>query len=137
MKPIPCVRMGKTQVSRFGGAQNVGQAPFAIGGVVMKANQRARRARSSWPLYPAFALAALLIGCVTQSGPPLSSLATVGGPPKGMARVVVVRQEPRSFGPRNRDYPIKLDGEPLGELSAGTFAYLDRPAGSHQLSADL
>jgi Protein of unknown function (DUF2846) len=103
----------------------------------MNTNEGGRGARSSWRLYAAFAVAAVLAGCATQSGPPLSSLATVGGPPKGMARVVVLRQEPHSFGPRNRNYPVNLDGEPLGELSAGSFAYLDRPAGRHQLSADL
>jgi hypothetical protein len=103
----------------------------------MKANERVRRARSSWRLYPVFALAAVLLGCVTQSGPPLSSLATVGGPPKGMARIVVVRQEQASFVMRNGAFPIKLDGEPLGEVAVGTFAYLDRPAGSHQLSAEI
>jgi hypothetical protein len=54
-----------------------------------------------------------------------------------MARIVAVRQEPHSWGPRNANFAVKLDGEPLGELSAGTFAYLDRPAGSHQLSGDL
>jgi hypothetical protein len=90
----------------------------------MKANQRARRARSSWQFYPAFALAALLIGCATQSGPPLSSLATVGGPPKGMARIVVVRPEKGYFG-IDHAFPVKLDGESLGELMTGTFAYLD------------
>jgi hypothetical protein len=101
----------------------------------MGANQRGRVA--PWQLFCVFALATVLAGCITQSGPPLSSLATVGGPPKGMARIVVVRQEPHSFGARNRDFPVKLDGEPLGELSAGSFAYLDRPAGSHQLSAEF
>lgn len=29
------------------------------------------------------------------------------------------------------------DGEPLGELVVGTFAYLDSPRGSHQLSAEI
>jgi hypothetical protein len=104
----------------------------------MKTNKRVRGARSSWRLYAAFALAAALGGCVTtQSGSPLSSLATVGGLPKGMARIVVVRQEPRSLGARNGNFPVKLDGQPLGELSPGTFVSLDCPAGSHQLSADL
>jgi len=102
----------------------------------MKANDGVRRARSSW--CAAFALAAALGGCATtQSGTPLSSLATVGGQPKGMARIVVVRQEPRSWGASNDNFPVKLDGQPLGELSPGTFAYLDCPAGPHQLSADL
>lgn len=103
----------------------------------MNMDEGGRRACLSWRLYAAIAAATALSGCLTQSGPPLSALATAGGPPKGMARVVVMRQEPHSFGPRNRNFPVKLDGEPLGELSAGTFAYLDCPAGSHRLSADL
>jgi hypothetical protein len=86
----------------------------------------------------AFASAAAMAGCMTtQSSPPLSSLATVGGPPKGTARIVVVREDQASFVMRGGDFPIKLDGEPLGELAVGTFAYLDRPAGAHQLSAEI
>ena len=104
----------------------------------MKTNDGARAARSSGRLCPAFVLAAVLAGCATQSGPPLSSLATVGGPPKGMARIVVVRQEKGfKFALGDRAFPVKLDGESLGELATGTFAYLDRPAGSHQLSAEF
>jgi hypothetical protein len=54
-----------------------------------------------------------------------------------MARVVVVRPEKGYKFIGDHDFPVKLDGEPLGELATGTFAYLDRPAGSHQLSADF
>jgi hypothetical protein len=104
----------------------------------MKTNEGVRGARSSWRLYAAFALAAALGGCVTtQGGSPLPSLATAGGVPKGMARIVVVRVEPRAFGAQNSNFPVKLDGQSLGELSPGTFVSLDCPAGSHQLSADL
>jgi Protein of unknown function (DUF2846) len=103
----------------------------------MKTNEQVRGARSSWRWSVAFALAAVLGGCATDSGSPLSSLATVGGLHAGMARVVVVREEPRSMGMRNGNFPVKLDGEPIGELSPGTFAYLDCPAGAHQLSADF
>jgi hypothetical protein len=103
----------------------------------MRANERARRARSSWQLYPAFGLAAVLLGCATQSGPPLSSLATLDGPPKGMARVVVVRREKGFFGWGDNAFRVKLDDQPLGELMTGSFAYLDRPAGPHQLSVDV
>jgi hypothetical protein len=103
----------------------------------MKVNEGWRRARSTWRLYAAFALAAALAGCATQ-GPQLSELATVGGPPKGMARIVVVRPEKGyKFAIGDRAFPIKLDGEPLGELVTGTFAYLDRPAGSHHLAAEF
>jgi Protein of unknown function (DUF2846) len=103
----------------------------------MNMNEGARRARLSWRLYAAISVAAALGGCLTESGPPLSSLATVSGPPKGMARIVVVRQTQTSFVLRNTSFPIKLDGEPLGELTTSTFAYLDRPGGSHQLSAEI
>jgi hypothetical protein len=81
--------------------------------------------------------AAPLLVRATKSGPPLSSLATVGGPPKGMARIVVVRQEQTSYVLRNWNFAVKLDGEPLGDLAIGTFAYLNRPGGSHQLSAEV
>jgi hypothetical protein len=104
----------------------------------MKGNEGVRGARSLWRLYPAFAVAAVLSGCVTTaSSPPLSDLATAGGPPKGMARIVVVRGEQTSLMLRFRDFPVKLDGEPLGELAIGRFAYLDRPGGAHQLSAEI
>jgi hypothetical protein len=103
----------------------------------MKANEEVRGAASSRRLSLAFALAAVLIGCATQGGPPLSSLTTLGAPPTGMARIVVVRQEKGYFGIGDRAFPIKLDGEPLGELMTGTVAYLDRPGGSHQLSAEF
>jgi hypothetical protein len=102
----------------------------------MKADVEARGARS-WRLFAVLALAATLTGCATQSGPPLASLATVSGPPKGMARVVVVRGEQSSFVMRAGSFPIKLDGEPLGEVAVETFAYVDRPAGVHQLSAEI
>ena len=101
----------------------------------MGVNERGRSA--PWQLLSVFALAAVLAGCVTQSGPPLSSLATLDGPPKGMARIVVVREEQTSLMLRYRDFPVKLDGEPLGELAIGRFAYLDRPGGAHQLSAEI
>lgn len=54
-----------------------------------------------------------------------------------MARIVVVRREKGFFALGDSAFPIKLDGEPLGELATGSFAYLDRPAGPHQLSTDL
>jgi Protein of unknown function (DUF2846) len=101
----------------------------------MKTNEGAR---APWRPCAAFALAAVLAGCMTtQSGPPLSSLATVGGPPRGMARIVVVRGEQASPVMRYGGFPIKLDDEPLGEVAVGTFAFLDRPPGAHQLSAEI
>jgi hypothetical protein len=100
----------------------------------MKTNDGARRARPSWRCYPALVLAAVLAGCAT-GGTPLSSLTTVGGPPRGMARIVVVRPQQTSTVARYGGFQIKLDGEQLGDLGVGTFAYLDRPGGPHELSA--
>jgi hypothetical protein len=85
---------------------------------------------------PDCTLAAAVAGCAMQ-GPPLSELTTVGGPPKGLARIVVVRGEQTSLMLRYRDFPIKLDGQQLGDLAVGRFSYLDRPGGTHQLSAEI
>ena len=97
----------------------------------MGASQRGRGAPCQ--LLSVFALAAALAGCMTTQGGP-SSLATVDGPPIGMARIIVVRGEQTSLMLRYRDFPIKVDGEPLGNLAVGRFAYLDRPGGAHELS---
>jgi hypothetical protein len=51
----------------------------------------------------------------------------LGAPPRAVARVVVVRPEKGFFGVDGA-FPVELDGEPLGELKTGTFAYPDRPA---------
>lgn len=102
----------------------------------MKTNDGARPRGAWWRLGAASILAAALAGCAT-GGTPLASLATVGGPPRGMARIVVVRPPQTTMVARYAGYQIKLDGEELGDLGADTFAYLDRPAGSHQLSADI
>ena len=100
----------------------------------MGASQRGRGAPCQ--LLSVFALAAALAGCMTTQGGP-SSLATVDGPPRGMARIIVGRGEQTSLILRYRDFPIKVDGEPLGDLAVGGFAYLDRPGGPHELSAEI
>jgi hypothetical protein len=38
---------------------------------------------------------------------------------------------------RYSDFPVKLDGQQLGNLAVGRFAYLDRPGGTHHLSAEI
>jgi hypothetical protein len=54
-----------------------------------------------------------------------------------MARIVVVRHGQTSYVIRGGAFPIRFDGEPLGKLAVGTFAYLVRPGASHQLSAEI
>ena len=40
-----------------------------------------------------------------------------------------------TFG--DRAFPVKLDGQPIGELLTGTYAYVDLPPGPHQLTAEF
>lgn len=103
----------------------------------MNGMDKGRAARAAWRLAAAIGVAAALGGCFARSGPPLSELATASGPPKGMARIVVVREEQSSVIMRNGGFPIKLDGEPLGEVEVNTYAVVDRPAGAHQISAEI
>jgi hypothetical protein len=81
---------------------------------------------------------AALTGCATtQSGPPIASLATIGPPPAGKGRIVVMRPENGFVGWGDRALPLKIDGEPIGELLTGAYASVDRPPGRHQISAEF
>ena len=83
--------------------------------------------------------AAVLAACAgQQTGPTLASFTQAAGPPKaGTARVVVMRREKGFVGIGDRGVPVKLDGQPVGELMTGTFVSLDVPVGPHQLSSEL
>jgi hypothetical protein len=75
--------------------------------------------------------AAILSGCVTaREGPTLTSVAPLKS---GQSRVVVFRP-PGNGGLIDPAWAVQLDGAPLGNIKTGTFAYVDRPAGHHQLS---
>ena len=78
-----------------------------------------------------------LLGCATQSGPTMASLATIAPPPAGKARIIVMRPEKGFFGWGDRALPVKIDGEPMGDLMTGEYVSRDRPPGRHQLSVDL
>jgi hypothetical protein len=82
-------------------------------------------------------LTSLVAGCAGQSGPALDSLTTMAAPASGTARIVVMRTEKGFFGIGDRSFGIKLDGESMGDLMTGTFVWADRPAGRHQVTADL
>jgi hypothetical protein len=89
-------------------------------------------------LLAAIIVAGLLVGCATTpSGPPIASLATIGAPPAGKARIVVMRPENGFAGWGDRALPIKIDGEPMGELITGAYATVDRPPGRHQISGEF
>jgi uncharacterized protein DUF2846 len=79
-----------------------------------------------------------LTGCVTtQSGPPIASLASIGSPPAGKTRIVVMRPENGFAGWGDRALPLKIDGEPMGELLTGAYTSVDRPPGRHQISGEF
>jgi uncharacterized protein DUF2846 len=82
---------------------------------------------------------AALTGCATtgSGGPPIASLASVGSPPAGKARLVVMRPENGFAGWGDRALPLKIDGEPMGELLTGAYASVDRPPGRHQISGEF
>jgi uncharacterized protein DUF2846 len=82
-------------------------------------------------------VAATLLGCATSGGPPIASLATVTTPPAGQSRIIVMRPEKGLFGIGDRALPVKIDGEPMGDLLTGNYVSADRPAGRHQISVDL
>jgi hypothetical protein len=86
----------------------------------------------------ALALAAMLLsGCATQqnvANP--AALASIGPPPAGQARIVILRPE-KGFALGDRPVPVKIDGEPMGDLVTGGQVFKDRPAGRHQLTAEF
>ena len=76
-------------------------------------------------------LAAVLVaGCATANGPSYVSVAQKG-PKAGYARVVVYP------GSSTSGWPIKLDGQPIGDVTQGGFMYRDIPAGAHQISGEM
>jgi hypothetical protein len=91
----------------------------------------------TWRLGILLIAGTILFGCAGSGGPSLASLPSLGPPKAGTARIVVLRLEKGFFGIGDRSFPVKLDGEPMGDLMTGTFVYQDRPAGRHQLSAEL
>ena len=81
-------------------------------------------------------IAALLTSCVTErTGADYARLIQKVGPPRpGQSRIVVLREKAYS-GLADPGWDVKLDGVPMSDLKTGTYAYADRPAGQHQLSA--
>ncbi len=83
-------------------------------------------------------VAVLLSGCVTErTGADYPSLSQkVGTPRPGQARIVVFREKGYG-GIVDQGWEVKLDGSPMRQLKTGTFVYSDRPAGHHQLTANM
>ncbi|WP_249144695.1 DUF2846 domain-containing protein [Bradyrhizobium lablabi] len=58
----------------------------------------------------------------------------VGSPGSGKSRIVVLREKGYA-GITDPGWDIRLDGGPMAELKTGTYVYVDRPPGQHQISA--
>lgn len=59
----------------------------------------------------------------------------IGPPGAGHSRIVVFQEKSKNLGLNACACEMKLDGEPIGKVIVGTYAYADRPAGPHQLVA--
>ena len=81
--------------------------------------------------------AVLLSGCMTdRAGTEYAAIAQKVGPPKpGHSRIVVLQEKGKGLGLSVCVCQMKLDGESMGKVGVGTYAYADRPAGPHQLTA--
>jgi hypothetical protein len=81
-------------------------------------------------------VAALLCGCETdRQGLDYSEMLRKVGPPgSGKSRIVVLREKGYA-GIADPGWDVRLDGGPMADLKTGTYVYLDRPPGQHQISA--
>jgi hypothetical protein len=78
--------------------------------------------------------AILLSGCAGVTGPDYAGLVQKVGPPRpGQSRIVVLQEKYSGLGDSPCD--VNVDGSPVGTLKLGTYVYVDRPAGRHQLVA--
>jgi len=79
---------------------------------------------------------ACLSGCANQrDGADFSAMSQRIGPPRaGQARIVLFREKAYA-GIMDQGWNVKLDGAQFPDLKTGTYVYMDRPAGRHQLSA--
>jgi len=85
----------------------------------------------------ALAIAIFLSGCVSDGvGNDFASVSQKLGPPRaGQSRIVVLQPRRQGLSMALCACDMKLDGNPLGKVTTGTYVYADRPAGRHQLIA--
>jgi hypothetical protein len=81
--------------------------------------------------------AMLLSGCVSDgAGTDYAAVVQKVGPPRaGQSRIVVFQEKRKGLSVALCACDMKLDGNPIGKVSVGTYVYADRPAGRHQLIA--
>jgi hypothetical protein len=82
-------------------------------------------------------VAVLLSGCMTHgAGSEYAAVVQKIGPPKpGHSRVVVLQQKRQGLSMAHCACDMKLNGQPMGKVIYGSYAYADLPAGRHQLVA--
>jgi hypothetical protein len=82
------------------------------------------------------AVAIGLAGCVSDRvGTDYAAIVQKVGPPKpGQSRIVVLEEKRQGIS-TFCGCAMKLDGEPIGTVTPGTYVYADRPAGRHQFVA--
>ncbi|WP_375774948.1 DUF2846 domain-containing protein [Bradyrhizobium sp. ma5] len=88
--------------------------------------------------YAALLAGVLMVsGCVSDGvGTNYAAVSQKFGPPKpGHSRVVVLQEKRKGLSMAICACDVKLDGEPIGEVAIGTYAFADRSAGRHQLVA--
>ena len=78
-----------------------------------------------------------LSGCVSDGvGTDYASVAQKVGPPRaGQSRVVVFQEKRQGLSMALCACQIAIDGNPIGKVIVGSYVYVDRPAGRHQLVA--
>jgi Protein of unknown function (DUF2846) len=83
------------------------------------------------------AAAILLSGCVSDGvGTDYAAIAQKVGPPKpGQSRIVVLQEPRKGLSMALCACDVKMDGDPVGKVIAGTYVFVDRPAGRHQMLA--
>lgn len=89
-----------------------------------------------WRSVCALLFAVVLGACETErNGLDYSAMTQKIGPPgAGRSRIVVLREKGYG-GITDPGWDVKLDGGPMADLKTGTYVYVDRPAGQHQISA--
>ena len=83
------------------------------------------------------ATAMLLSDCMTHgAGSEYAAVVQKVGPPKaGQSRIVVLQEKRQGLSMSHCACDMKLDGQPMGKVMYGSYAYADRPAGRHRLVA--
>jgi Protein of unknown function (DUF2846) len=91
----------------------------------------------AWRGVVGLTIAVLLSGCVSdRAGLDYASVMQKLGPPRpGQSRIVVLSEKAKSLGLEAAVCDLKVDGVATNTVKAGTYVYVDRPAGRHELVA--